>query len=139
MSLFTNSIRRANPIVHTTGITVVAGSSVTFSAAPFSQEMSSDRFILEIDQEIPFGVTDGTQLTVTPAEGSPTTYVMYDRYGNYARADRLLSAINYRKMGLLNYNGCNPYQFQAVLGIDPARINILCCLPPSNYSTTTAS
>ena len=59
--------------------------------------------------------------------------------GNYVRADRLYSAIEFRRVGLLPYNGCNIRQFQCVLGSDPGRVNILCCLPRSNYAGAATS
>lgn len=121
-----------NPVVQTTSITARA-SDVILVTAPIVN-MVGDRFILELDQSLPFGITYPTTL-----DDSVETYSIFDRYGNYVRADRLYSAIEFRKVGLLPFNGCNPRQFQCVLGADPGRINILCCLPRSNFSGAAVS
>lgn len=125
-----NFYNQRNPVIPTTTITA-RNSDVILTTNPIVN-MVGDRFILELDQSLPFGVTFPTTL-----DDSANTFNIYDRYGNYVRADRLYSAIEFRKAGLLPYNGCNVRQFQCVLGTDPGRVNILCCLPRSNYVPST--
>ena len=119
-----------NPIIRTTTVTTYAA-YIGLATNPIVN-IVGDRFVLEIDQEVPYG-------TVLPMvlDDTTSTYVVYDRYGNLVRADRLVQAVQFRKMGLLPFNGCSPYQFQCVLGSDPGRVNVLCCLPRSNYSSST--
>lgn len=121
-----------NPLVRTTSIQART-SDVILNTNPIIN-LVGDRFILEIDESIPFGVTFPTTLNDTVE-----TYSIFDRYGSYVRADRLVSAIQFRRAGLLPFNGCNPRQFQCILGTDPGRINILCCLPRSNYGAAATS
>lgn len=126
------TISQRNPIVRTTSI-VARTSDVILNTNPIIN-LVGDRFILEVDESIPFGITFPTTL-----DDTVETYSIFDRYGNYVRADRLYSAIQFRRVGLLPFNGCNPRQFQCVLGMDPGRINILCCLPRSNYGNASTS
>ena len=48
-------------------------------------------------------------------------------------ADRLYRAMKMRQAGCLPYSGCNPVEFQCVVGFDPVRITILSDLPLSVY------
>lgn len=79
------AFNQRNPVIPTTAI-VARASDVILSTAPIVN-MIGDRFILELDQSLPFGVTFPTTL-----DDTVETYSIFDRYGNYVRADRLYSA-----------------------------------------------
>lgn len=87
-----------------------------------------------------FGLPAGNQSNIEAlitrlgiGQQQPAAAVMYDRYGNYVRADRLYRAMKMRQAGCLPYSGCNPAEFQCVVGFDPVRITILSDLPLSVY------
>lgn len=119
-----------NPIIPVTINTSALTNEVELIAASLPSTASGFKFIIQLNGSIPYGNTDQVVLN-----DSATTVLldMFDRCGNVVRADRLYDAVRYRKMGLIPFSGCNPYNFQAVLGIDNVRVTILNCLPPTAY------
>lgn len=115
-----------NPLIATVSVLARTG-DVIITTSPIVN-MVGDRFILEFDQSVPYGISLPTTLNDTRS-----SYNVYDRYGNFVRCDRIYQAMQFREMGILPYSGQNVRQFQCVLGEDPGRINILCCLPRTNY------
>lgn len=131
MSIYT--FRRTNPIIPTTSIVTYNDRSLLLTTGDFVNSLSTPKFIIQLDQSIPFGLT---YPTVMGLAGLSDDYItMYDRLGYYIRADRLFRAMQMRKNGCICYN-CNPNEFQCVIRYDPLRIIVLDPTPPSVYTPT---
>lgn len=125
-----------NPIVPVT-INLTARPAETQLDTPTIPNNSvGSKFIIQIEGQLPFGNSNVVTLSNTT---STVVYNIYDRCGNYVRTDRLYDAIRFRKIGLLPFSGCNPYNFQAMIGSDPDRIIILNNLPHSGYTAPVTS
>ena len=124
-----NFNRRINPVIPTTAVQVRNNAELVLVTRGFTGDLVTPKFVIQLDQAIPYGNT----MPVVMSDVDGNAAVMYDRYGNYVRADRLYRAMKMRQAGCLPYNGCNPAEFQCVVGFDPIRITILSDLPLSVY------
>lgn len=131
MSIYT--FRRTNPIVPTTSIMTRNDNSLLLDTNDFAASLSTPKFIIQLDQSIPYGVVYPSIMSLA---GISDDYItLYDRLGYYIRADRLYRAMQMRKNGCIGYN-CNPNEFQCVIRYDPLRIVMLDPTPPSVYTPT---
>jgi hypothetical protein len=124
--------RRINPVIPTTAVTVYNSATLLLVTNEFTNELITPRFVLQIDQSIPFGNVMPTAMSDIDGD----KVLMYDRFGTYVRADRLYRALQMRNAGCLPYSGC-PNEFQCVVNFDPIRITVLSSLPPSVYCPNT--
>lgn len=108
-----NFNRRINPIIPTTAIQVRNNAELVLVTNGFTGDLVTPKFVIQLDQAIPYGNT----MPVVMSDVDGNNAVMYDRYGNYVRADRLYRAMKMRQAGCLPYNGCNPAEFQCVVGL----------------------
>jgi hypothetical protein len=123
--------RQLNPVILTTGYTTTSAGLV-FTTSEFMSKLVTPKFILQVDQTLPYGDTDITLLTDTTTT-TPTNIDIFDRLGYYVRADRFYRAICMRRTGQLLFCTPSTNDFQCVIRHDPLRIVCLDCLPPSIY------
>ena len=129
--------RRLNPIIPTTTIATYQDTELLLSTADFATQLSTPKFIIQLDQTIPSGVIYPAVMTLT---GLSDSYVnLYDRLGYYVRADRLIRAMQMRSCNTWTSNcNCARYnEFQCVIRFDPLRVYVLDNLPCSTYIPTT--
>lgn len=131
MSIYT--FRRTNPIIPTTAIMTRNDNSLLLATNDFASTLSTPKFIIQLDQTVPYGVTYPAIMSLA---GISDDYItLYDRLGYYIRSDRLYRAMQMRKNGCIYYN-CSPNEFQCVIRYDPLRIVMLDPTPPSVYTPT---
>lgn len=81
--------RRINPVIPTTAVTVYNSATLLLVTNEFTNELITPRFVLQIDQSIPFGNVMPTAMSDIDGD----KVLMYDRFGTYVRADRLYRAL----------------------------------------------
>lgn len=97
--------------------------------------LPSDRFILDVEQVLTASNTMPLALAEQQAEGDELTMLpLYDRHGNYVRTDALARTILARRSRTMSCFAGSTTRFKAVLGSDPARVNILDCILPSIFT-----
>lgn len=124
------------PLITSTAIAFNSGTGSAYTTVTTpALDLPGDRFILDVVQTIEANDTQPIEIS----EGTtPTILAMYDRHGNFVRTDALLATINARKARVRPWCNGSTTRFRAVLGSDPARINILDCLLTSTYVPTVA-
>lgn len=132
--------RRLNPIIPTTTIATYQDTELLLSTADFASQLSTPKFIIQLDQTIPSGIIYPAVMTLA---GLSEDYVnLYDRLGYYVRADRLIRAMQMRQYNTWMHNTCNCSrfnEFQCVIRFDPLRVYVLDNLPCSTYVPTSTS
>lgn len=131
MSIYT--FRRTNPIIPTTSIVTQNDANLQLNTGDFAGTLSTPKFIIQLDQSIPYGLTYPVIMGLDGITEEPVN--MYDRLGYYIRSDRFYRAMQMRKNGCICYN-CNANEFQCVIRYDPLRIIVLDPTPPSVYTPT---
>lgn len=126
--------RQINPVIPTTGYSTTS-TGLIFTTSSFMSKLVTPKFILQIDQTLPYGDIDIALLADTTSTASTTTtdINIVDRLGYYVRADRFYRAIYMRRVGQLTFCTPSTNDFQCVIRYDPLRIVCLDCLPPSIY------
>lgn len=125
--------RKMNPVIPTTSIVTYNNTDLLLQTATFASQLATPKFIIQLDQTVPYGVTFPTVMGLSGL--SEDLIFLYDRLGYYVRADRLYRAMQMRQNGCICYDGC-VNEFQCVIRFDPLRVYVLNALPPSVYVPT---
>lgn len=89
-----NFNRRINPVIPTTAVQVRNNAELVLVTRGFTGDLVTPKFVIQLDQAIPYGNT----MPVVMSDVDGNAAVMYDRYGNYVRADRLYRAMKCVKL-----------------------------------------